>query len=485
MDTETIQAAAPADGRAEGLAPGLNVAGFLQTELGLGEAARRILAGVREAGIPHATVTYRGPVASRRGYAVDEGVLLGAVYDTNLICVNPESLPEFADHVGPTFFRGRYSIGLWFWEASVFPDSMVRGFDFVDEVWVASDYAAAAIAPKTDKPVRKVPIPVESPGTAAVGRGAFGLPDGFLFLFTFNFFSVFERKNPIAVVDAFTRAFAPGEGPVLVVKSVNGDRFPEQLAALRSAGHGRADVIVADGYLSAAEQNSLTASCDCYVSLHRSEGFGLTMAEAMAHGKPVIATRYSGNLEFMTDRNSYLVPARTTVVPEGVPPYPAGAEWSEPDVERAAELMRRVVEDPQAVRERADRGREDILERYSPKQAGAFMSRRLESIRREHPPAERTARERPFEALLTRPPTALERAAVHLARPPEEPLEVSGGRSPTGFVRSALARALWPYVKEERDFDSAVVEALRQLEQDVHSLEARLELRSNRDPQGS
>ena len=126
------------------------------------------------------------------------------------------------------------------------------------------------------------------------------LPDGFLFLFVFDFFSVLERKNPLGLIDAFARAFRAGEGPTLVIKTINGDRKLHDLEKLRAAAEGRQDILVIDDYYSAEEKNSLLGLCDCYVSLHRSEGLGLTMAEAMGLEKPVIATGYSGNLDFMT-----------------------------------------------------------------------------------------------------------------------------------------------------------------------------------------
>jgi glycosyltransferase involved in cell wall biosynthesis len=147
-----------------------------------------------------------------------------------------------------------------------------------------------AIAPQVDIPVHVVPVPVESPPGPFSTRLELDLPERFTFLFVFDFWS-WERKNPAAVVEAFTRAFQPGEGPVLVLKSVHGrDWKPRQLARVEALGVGREDILMRDGYVSANERDSYIAACDCYVSLHRSEGLGLTMAEAIACGKPVVAT---------------------------------------------------------------------------------------------------------------------------------------------------------------------------------------------------
>ena len=232
---------------------------------------------------------------------------------------------------------------------------MHHAFDFVDEVWTATEFVAAAVRASGRRPVFTVPLPlpIVECGTG-VRRKDLQLPEGFMFLFMFDFFSVFERKNPIGLIEAFRRAFRPGEGPVLVIKAINGDARLPLLEKLRLAAADRSDVIIIDKYWLAQEKNDLLGLCDCYVSLHRSEGLGLTMAEAMGLEKPVIATGYSGNLHFMTVDNSYLVDYVTQAVPAGCSPYPEGVPWADPDLDHAAECMRRVFDRPdEAVSESA------------------------------------------------------------------------------------------------------------------------------------
>jgi glycosyltransferase involved in cell wall biosynthesis len=457
---------------------GVNVVGFLRSDIGIGEAARRIVGALDRAAIPFATVPYRGPTLSRTGYP-PLGSRSEPVYDTNLICVNADTLPFFAADVGEDFFARRYSIGLWFWEVSRFPEAMRASFDYIDEVWVTSEYARSAISSATTKPVVKIPVPVEIPTDVGSDRARFGLPEAFTFLFAFNFHSVFERKNPLATIDAFSRAFAPGEGPVMVVKSANGDTRPERLQDMREAAADRPDIRVVDGYFSPDEQRTLMATCDCFVSLHRSEGWGLGLAEAMALGKPVIATAYSGNLEFMDEANSYLIPYRPSFVPEGVDPYPPGAEWAEPDVAAAAAAMRAVVEDRSEAAARAERGRRDVRERLSADRAGALMARRLGEVW-----AERDARG--ADPLATGPSverraSAIERILRELSRAPEEPLAAGRAGGPSTRLRRALARALWPYLKSQRQLDTAIVDALRDLEYELHELQARVDELSRAD----
>jgi glycosyltransferase involved in cell wall biosynthesis len=360
-------------------ARGLNVVGYLRAELGVAELARKLIDGAERAGIRHSTITYSN-VVSRQQFPFEERDGTRAPYDTNLICLNADQLPIFARQAGPRFFAGRYTIGVWFWELEVFPDAFHGAFELVDELWVASEFIRDALVAVDRKPVLIVPFPLEAPAAAPLDRAVLGLPDSFLFFFSFDFLSVPERKNAVGLVKAFERAFAPGEGPALVIKSINGDRNLAALERLRMAALGRPDVHVIDGYLEAAAEDGLMASCDCYVSLHRSEGLGLTMAEAMSYGKPVIATRYSGNLTFMDDENSYLVPYAPARVPPGCEPYPPGAAWAEPDLDRAAALMRQVYEHQDEARDRGSRAQHDIATLHSVERTAEFMSRRFAEI---------------------------------------------------------------------------------------------------------
>jgi glycosyltransferase involved in cell wall biosynthesis len=325
--------------------------------------------------------------------------------DLNLVCINADPMPAVLDRLWPRFTDGRWTIGSWMWEVEAFPPWMASAADLVDEVWTASAHSAAAIGSAIDKPVHTFPLPVIPHRASALGRSDFGLPGGFMFLFCFDFYSVAERKNPFGVIDAFRRAFAPGEGPHLVLKTINGsDKLPE-LERLRLHAEGRPDIRIHDGYLDAPDQRALVACCDAYVSLHRAEGFGYTLAEAMLAGKPVIATGYSGNLEFMNDRNALLVGYTMTSIPEGCDPYPAGGRWAAPDVEEAAEYMRLVVDDPARAGALAQQGRRDISERHSPAARVPLLAARLAASRAAaaDPARRRAARARPrfVESLAT------------------------------------------------------------------------------------
>jgi glycosyltransferase involved in cell wall biosynthesis len=344
------------------LLPGIRVAGYFRAETGVGEQGRLALAAAQYAGI--ATSTYVDTTsASRQEHDFEE--TQRSDLNVNLVCVNADELPHFADRVGPSFFACRYTIGLWAWEIEEFPTQFSRSFDYVDEVWASSEFARSAIAAKTSKPVISYPIPILAPKVVAADlRSDFGIPSRYCFLFCFDLTSIPARKNPLGLIEAFSRAFRPNEGPVLVIKAVNGERRVADLEELRLAVMERDDVYLIDRYVDAKTNTALMASCNCYVSLHRSEGFGLTLAEAMALGKPVIATGYSGNLEFMTDDTSYLVPSTEGTVPFGCEPYPEGARWAEPDLDAAARFMRHVYENPEEAGAVGARAREHVLSHH-------------------------------------------------------------------------------------------------------------------------
>jgi glycosyltransferase involved in cell wall biosynthesis len=451
-------------------AHGVNVVGFFRAEFGHGEAARRILAGIERAGVPHATIAVKTPHHREKHPFTARGDR--PVYPTNVVCLNPEHMLEFAQRGGAELFLERYTVGVWCWEASRFPDSFRPAFDLVDEVWVASDYVASIVADATAKPVHVFPMPVRVASPPALPRAELGLPeDRFVFLLAFDFFSTVERKNPLGLIEAFNRAFQPDEGPLLVIKTINGRRQAGELKRLERAASGRADVRLVDEYVSAEQMRALVASCDCYVSLHRSEGFGFPLAEAMAYAKPVIATGYSGNLMFMDETNSYLVGFGLTPIPPGSANYPAGALWADPDLDEAAAAMRRVIDHPDEAAERGRRGRETILGRQSLDRLADFVATRVAAVEA-MPPRERK-RELPVE-----------RAARFLAVGPSLSWTAPSGRfGRLGVLaRRALFRVLRPYLVRQREWESLVVEQLRENAKTISELSQRVEELEGAEP---
>ncbi len=442
---------------------GVNLVGYLNAELGIGEVARKLMSGLDRAEIEYSTITYDRTM-SRQEHQVDERSPQQAPFDMNVICVNADQLPIFREDVGPDFFKQRYSVGVWFWEVSRFPSAFHKAFRLVDEVWVASTFVRNAIAATTSKPVRIVPLPLEMPSAQPIPRRQLGLPDNYMFLFSFDFLSIFERKNPLGLIDAFTRAFSNGEGPILVLKCINGEQDLESLERLRLTVAGRADIYLLEEYLAPEMKNALMADCDCYVSLHRSEGFGLTMAEAMAYGKPVIATNYSGNVDFMHEGNSLLIPYTPVPIPKGCDPYPAGTQWADPDINAAATAMRRVFDDPIAARELGEQARGDILERFSLDRTAAFLAERF---------ASRTPGSAKGELgeFAWSEDEALDTARRRLGQGPGAYF-VGAGRHRPGkrTARKALRRLLWPHLADQHELQTMLVEAITHLQREIEAL---------------
>jgi glycosyltransferase involved in cell wall biosynthesis len=353
---------------------GVNLVGYLGAELGLGVAARQMREALESAGVPTSTVTY-DRTSSHQERRSDGGT--DRPYHVNLLLIVPDQLSLFVADVGPEFLQGHHNIGLWYWESDVMSDSQLPAFDHVDEVWAATTYLRDAFASAGRAPVSLVPSPLEfePPVLGPDDRARLGLDDRFSFLFSFDFLSVVERKNPLGLVDAYCRAFGPDDGTRLVLKSINGDVFPRDREQLAAAIADRPDIDLWDRHLPAQDRLALVAAADCYVSLHRAEGLGLTMAEAMAAGTPVVATGYSGNLDFMDDRSALLVPYELVEVGPGRH-YPAHGHWASPDLDVAAQHLRAVRDDP-ALRDRLVRGAKEALEPYTVQRVGRIARDRL------------------------------------------------------------------------------------------------------------
>ncbi|HEV2362454.1 MAG TPA: glycosyltransferase family 4 protein [Acidimicrobiales bacterium] len=360
--------------------PGMMLVGYLHAELGVGEGARITLDTIEAAGIETATYSF-GLTDSRQRHPFGRADSLAFDLDTSVICINSDQLPYFATTVGPRYFDGRYTVGLWAWETERLPASMAASGALVDEIWVPSSYTQAAVAASVpDRPVFVLPSPCpEPPVDDSLTRADLGLPEGFVFLFMFDFFSTIERKNPLGLIEAFRRAFGPGDGASLVFKTINGDSRVLDRERLLLAARGRDDIHLVDRYASGVELASMLANADCYVSLHRAEGFGLTMADAMSLGKPVIATGYSGNLDFMDSSTACLIPYDKAVV-LGSKIYTAGHVWAEPDVDAAAVAMRRLFDHPDEATALGAAGRTAIRAGRTIDKAVEFVAGRHEAI---------------------------------------------------------------------------------------------------------
>jgi len=360
--------------------PGVNLMGYFQAETGVGEGARSNWRIIKASGARYVVNNWIDPT-SKNLEGFPEKPATGNPFMTNLVTVNADQFPTFAkEHYA--YMSGHYNIGYWAWELADFPAEWATSFGYVDEVWTPSEFVRNAVASQSPVSVRVVPhsLDVDAEIAAAADRRKLGLsPDSFVFLFAFDFHSFVERKNPLGLIAAFNKAFGDRQDVQLVLKTIHGDAHEHELKALQNAARG-SNVLVLDRIMTRAATQELMASADCYVSLHRSEGFGLTMAEAMLLGKPVIATAYSGNVDFMTGADSFLVPYRMVTLAQTHGPYKAGCQWADPDLEYACDMMRFVEANREKAAKVGIRASARVREVLSPATIGAAVRDRLQYL---------------------------------------------------------------------------------------------------------
>lgn len=363
---------------------GVDLIGYVRGELGIGEDVRMLARALASAGVPHAAIDVQPDPSVRQEDARLDGILSerprhrAAVFAmTGVETVRVIATRGFAE------LRGRYVIGHWPWELPVWPRRWEGAYDLVDEIWTISRHTYEAFAGRAPVPVLVMPPAVElPPDYGRWHRGDFGLSESaFLFHFSFDFLSYPHRKNPWACVEAFRRAFPSPREPVgLVVKTMRAQRDSTAWRRLLKACEADPRIVLLDRTMSRAETIGLMASTDAYLSLHRAEGFGRGLAEAMLLGRPVIATGYSGNADYLTAATGFPVDYRLTAVRPGQYPGGDGQRWAEPDVDHAAAVLRHVYEDAGTARRIAEAGRRHAERTFAPAAAGARYRARLAAL---------------------------------------------------------------------------------------------------------
>ncbi len=359
-----------------------NIVGFLTAELGVGESARCMVRAADAAGITTALVPLKLNCLNRQEDTTYADRLQDEnPFRVNVIHVDAPAARDIDHHHGAQFRAGRYNIGYWAWELTEFPDAWVPNFAYFEEIWAPSEFTREAIAMKSPRPVLAMPHAIAFERPAKPDRARFGLPpDKFLFLVLYDLNSYSVRKNPAAAVAAFRSSGLAGRGAALVIKIQNVAENPADYAALQEAVRDLPGTVLLAGTLPRREVYQLEAACDCFVSLHRSEGFGLAIAESMYLGKPVIATDWSATAEYVNERTGCPVRYTLAAIDQTRGPYTKGQLWAEPDVAHAAAWMQRLFTDPALARQLGAAGRAAIEERFSPAVIGARYRRRLESI---------------------------------------------------------------------------------------------------------
>jgi glycosyltransferase involved in cell wall biosynthesis len=238
--------------------------------------------------------------------------------------------------------QGRKLIAYWVWEMPQVPPTWQRAFRLANEIWVPTNFVADALRTSgCQTPIRVVPYPVRAPVMPDVALRDDATPLRVLTVFAYD--SGFERKNPIAAVAAFREAFGDRTDVELLVKVRGHSTTGEPERRFAAAIAGMANVRVQAGSIAPGDYERLLADADIVLSLHRAEGFGLVLAEAMLLGKPVVCTAWSGNLDFMNEMSACLVPATLTEALDESDAYrDLRTHWAEPSIAAAADWLRRL-----------------------------------------------------------------------------------------------------------------------------------------------
>ena len=362
---------------------GANLIGYAHAELGMGEHVRMSAAALTSTAVQYGVVNFNVGVASRQDAKLESGhVVSGNPYASNIFHINADQMLLAYCQLGHDFFAMRYNIGYWAWELAKCPQEWLPALRMIDEVWAPSRFIQHAFAEHSDIPVVHMPLCVELPVYERLDRSYFGLPSrGFVFLYAFDGFSYLDRKNPYAAIRAFKKAFPRGNSDVrLVLKAMNGNELSPPWVSMIELIDGDPRIIVIHRTLNRSEMLALCDTSDCFVSLHRSEGFGRGPAEAMYLGKPVIVTNYSGNTDFTLEDNSCLVDACLIPVEEGQYPFHHGQQWAEADIGQAAWYMKKLYRNNFYARDVGARGRAYVHEHFNSKVIGARYELRLRAL---------------------------------------------------------------------------------------------------------
>ncbi len=364
-------------------AQGVNLIAYIRAEMGVGQGARSLASCLQAASVPFAVINFEAGNPARmndRTWQAHEVLPAQAQFAVNILHVNADHTPFAVSQLPAELFAGRYTIGYWMWELPEFPDRWQESFRHVQEIWVGSSFVQQAIAAKSPVPVVRIPHAIALDLRTSPGRAHFGLPaQAFLFLSMYDTHSIVERKNPQGAILAFQRAFAPEDARVGLVLKVSNPQ-PAEMQVLRALLGNYRNIHVIEGTYSRSELNGLINACDCFVSLHRAEGFGLGPAEAMSLGKVALLTAWSGNTDYMRLDNCAPVGYRLVALGQDYGPYQAHQHWAEPDLEQAARWMRRLLEEPGLAQTLGARAQATIAEEFSPAVVGRLVAQRLQAI---------------------------------------------------------------------------------------------------------
>ena len=347
---------------------GVNSIGFFKENIGLSHAARYFTRTLQHEKIPFIAKQFDIKNDEKNNHEFDENLSEKLIYNTNIFNFNSNYCMEYLKCF-PGDLQHKYNIGYGYWEFEKYPLTFLNQNNFFDEIWAPTDFILCSLCQYYAIPVVKIPVAIDFDITSLkqYTRKYFNLPENaFIFIFTFDVGSeIGGRKNSFGVIEAFNKAFPKGTSDVyLVIKTAprtsveNNPQHREILDKLEEMAQQH-NIILCNRILSDNEMRALINNCQVYVSLHRCEGLGLGMIEAMKMGKPVVATGYSGNTDFMKPYNSCLVDYK--LIPSTLfTSLIQGHVWAEPDIEHAVYYMKKLYNDSMYYTQIANKAKEFV-----------------------------------------------------------------------------------------------------------------------------
>jgi hypothetical protein len=372
---------------------GVNLIGYAFGRLGIGEDLRMAGKALLQAEVPMTMLDFLpGDNIDTNERSMARYVSDAGEYAFNIFCLTAEETGRFYAERGRSQFADRYNIGYWPWELGAWPTEWEMMLELVDEVWVSTQHTYDALKPVCKKPLQLMPMavelgPVKNYRPRNKARESFKLnKSATLFCFAFDLNSYIERKNPMACVRAFLKAFPKADYKAsqvgLVVKVQKPRSYNEAWFELKKIARSDRRIRIIEQTLDRPTLLALYGACDCYVSLHRAEGFGRGMAEALQLGLHVICTGYSGNVDFCQPPYAELVKYRLVRVKKAQYPRSSGQVWAEPSVRHAAQLMRQFYENTTSVPEHTSESMMPPIDCsiFSPELVGERYKKRLNEI---------------------------------------------------------------------------------------------------------
>lgn len=348
----------------------------------MGESARHVANAINTTGLPWSAFDFEvGNISRQQDNAFVNKIVPQIEYNILILNINADQIPTIKAHIPEEIWNNSYKIGVWYWELMEFPDEWLSSFDMVDEVWAPTRFIENALISKATCPVTYMPPGISLSIPEEYDRKQFHLPeDAFLFLNMYDTLSVSSRKNPEAAINAFKLAFASDDLSVGLVVKINNAKMASEKTLLENIKGNYQNIYFITETLSRENVNRLLLCCDVAISLHRSEGLGLLCAEAMYLGKPVIATNWSGNTDFMDETNACMVSYELKFIGNSIGPYAASQKWADANIYDAKAYMIRLYSDIEYYDRIAKAAQDSIRRNNSSQVCGERMKKRLEEI---------------------------------------------------------------------------------------------------------